>query len=288
MPRKKATGKKSPKRRPKPKPVAEHTLERGAKHFGEEVQRLGEKMERRGDEWDSWFHTTFGFVGPLISSVFGLLILAVAAWALMFVNVPLGSTFLTNMQAFLMVNIGLFFLVFLFFSYSTYFSKVSPRAYRPFSPIVTAAGIAIGLWIALQVVRIANFSLLNTTLSVIAFWLERSIFFVFLLALIVGYLVLLVRIGTEKPISKAAKARLPVIESKRPKTRGGVVHRLYRSGNDRILGGVCGGIAEYLTVDPTIIRLLWIVLTLMAWGSGIILYIILWIIIPRNPDHKWD
>ena len=61
--------------------------------------------------------------------------------------------------------------------------------------------------------------------------------------------------------------------------------RLYRSGNERILGGVCGGIAEYLNVDPTIIRLLWILFGFS--GIGIVFYFIAWIIMPRNPKHKW-
>ncbi|MCK5022732.1 MAG: PspC domain-containing protein [Candidatus Aenigmarchaeota archaeon] len=63
--------------------------------------------------------------------------------------------------------------------------------------------------------------------------------------------------------------------------------RLYRSGSDRILGGVCGGIAEYLGVDPTIIRILWI-LGILAWGMGVILYILFWLVIPRNPKDRWE
>jgi len=63
--------------------------------------------------------------------------------------------------------------------------------------------------------------------------------------------------------------------------------RLYRSANEKILGGVCGGIAEYYNVDPVIIRLLWIAMSL-AWGIGILLYIIAWIIVPKNPKHKWN
>lgn len=62
--------------------------------------------------------------------------------------------------------------------------------------------------------------------------------------------------------------------------------RLYRSGKHRILGGVCGGIGEYLNVDPVIIRLLWVIATL-ALGFGVLAYIIAWIIIPRNPNHRW-
>jgi len=57
--------------------------------------------------------------------------------------------------------------------------------------------------------------------------------------------------------------------------------RLYRSKKNRILGGVCGGIAEYLDVDPTIIRLLWIIGSLL-WGMGIIAYLLFWIIIPEK------
>ena len=64
------------------------------------------------------------------------------------------------------------------------------------------------------------------------------------------------------------------------------IKRLYRSGKDKILGGVCGGIAEYFGVDPVIIRLLWVLFAL-AYGTGIFLYIIAWIIIPRNPKYKW-
>ena len=61
--------------------------------------------------------------------------------------------------------------------------------------------------------------------------------------------------------------------------------RLYRSAKSKILGGVCGGIGDYLNVDPTIIRLLWILFAFS--GIGILLYFIAWIIIPRNPSQKW-
>ena len=58
--------------------------------------------------------------------------------------------------------------------------------------------------------------------------------------------------------------------------------RFYRSRNDKILGGVCGGVAHHLDVDPIIVRLLWIFLS-FAWGSGIIAYIVCWIILPLEP-----
>lgn len=56
--------------------------------------------------------------------------------------------------------------------------------------------------------------------------------------------------------------------------------RLTKSSTNRMICGVCGGIAEYFNIDPTIIRLLWVVLSCFA-GSGIIAYIVAAIIIPE-------
>ncbi len=58
--------------------------------------------------------------------------------------------------------------------------------------------------------------------------------------------------------------------------------RLYRSQRDRMLGGVCGGLGEYLGLDPTIIRLIFILLAMLG-GHGILLYLILWLVIPPAP-----
>ena len=55
--------------------------------------------------------------------------------------------------------------------------------------------------------------------------------------------------------------------------------RLYKSSTDKKVCGVCGGIANYFDVDPTVIRLVWVIFTL-AGGSGLIAYIIAAIIMP--------
>lgn len=57
--------------------------------------------------------------------------------------------------------------------------------------------------------------------------------------------------------------------------------RLCRSSSQKMLAGVCGGVAEYLGWDVTIVRVIWIVLTL-AGGSGILLYLILWLVMPQG------
>ncbi len=61
--------------------------------------------------------------------------------------------------------------------------------------------------------------------------------------------------------------------------------RIYRSRKEKILGGVCGGIGEYLDIDPVIIRLIAIIL-FFAYGSGILIYLCAWILIPLEPEEE--
>ena len=58
--------------------------------------------------------------------------------------------------------------------------------------------------------------------------------------------------------------------------------RLYRSKKDRMLGGVCAGLGEHLDIDPTVIRLIWAVVTVLSFGTGIAVYIVAWFLIPEE------
>jgi len=75
--------------------------------------------------------------------------------------------------------------------------------------------------------------------------------------------------------------------------------RLYRDADDKFLGGVCSGIAAYMNVDPTVVRLIFAIITFGGFGLGFLLYIVLWIVLPasrveaysgkrffRNPDDR--
>ncbi|HLF46745.1 MAG TPA: PspC domain-containing protein [Chitinophagaceae bacterium] len=75
--------------------------------------------------------------------------------------------------------------------------------------------------------------------------------------------------------------------------------RLFRDSSDKFLGGVCSGIANYLNVDPAIVRILFAIITFGGFGLGVLIYILLWIILPpkdldgfagkrlfRNPEDK--
>ncbi|CAN5354166.1 PspC domain-containing protein [soil metagenome] len=57
--------------------------------------------------------------------------------------------------------------------------------------------------------------------------------------------------------------------------------RLYRSKKDRMIAGVCGGIAEYFKIDPVLVRLLALLFVLGA-GTGFLAYLVLWIVVPEN------
>ncbi len=59
--------------------------------------------------------------------------------------------------------------------------------------------------------------------------------------------------------------------------------RLTRSLNDRMIGGVCGGLGQYLDMDPTIVRLLFVLLALCG-GHGVLIYLIMFLVIPSEPQ----
>lgn len=63
----------------------------------------------------------------------------------------------------------------------------------------------------------------------------------------------------------------------------GPARRLYRSRREKVIAGVCGGVADYFGIDPVIPRLVWVILVLGA-GIGILAYLICWVVIPQAPE----
>ena len=63
--------------------------------------------------------------------------------------------------------------------------------------------------------------------------------------------------------------------------------RLTRSTTDRWIAGICGGIGEYLEIDPNVIRVIWVILTVpTGFFPGIIIYILLWILLPEEGQAR--
>ena len=274
-----------------PARVEPHSIEKGVEQFAEEVGTLGEKFgkecEAHGKNAESWFRSTFGVVGPFLSSILGLIMPALFTWVLSLVNVPIGSGLLQNINYFLLAHIGWFFLIFLFFSYTSYVSKSFPIAYRPFAPLVSSAGITVCLWLVANALRVVNASLGIGTFSSVSMFIETNLLLFFLVFAFIGYVATILCSAAGRCGSRGTAPAPPKKAPAKPSGDGGRTSRLYRSGDDRILGGVCGGIAEYLGVDPVIIRFVWVIGTLASFGTGVLLYIIMWIIMPRNPHHDW-
>lgn len=68
------------------------------------------------------------------------------------------------------------------------------------------------------------------------------------------------------------------------KNNDDMTKRVYRLKSDRKIAGVCSGLAEYFNIDPTIVRLGWLI-AVFCWGGGLIAYLIAMIVIPEKPDQ---
>lgn len=62
--------------------------------------------------------------------------------------------------------------------------------------------------------------------------------------------------------------------------------KLYLSVTDRKIAGVCGGLGEYFDKDPTLFRILFILIVLFSFGLGIIAYLLMWAIVPKKPREN--
>ncbi len=79
----------------------------------------------------------------------------------------------------------------------------------------------------------------------------------------------------EEGSQKQAPANDPVYDSIRPRKR------LYRDPDSKVLGGVCGGLGAYLNVDPVVFRIIFALLAIGGFGTGILVYFILWVVTPE-------
>jgi phage shock protein C len=105
-------------------------------------------------------------------------------------------------------------------------------------------------------------------------WIVLSIWPGAIVLGIAAYLVAWVLIPVADIIDAPARARKPLL----------------RSRTDRRIGGVCGGLAEYFGADPTIVRVAWVVLTIVpcAIVFGVIAYLVAWLVIPPAPEPRFQ
>ncbi len=261
-------------------------LEQRVSDFTEEIEKLGKKVDMKGKAIDSWYYRTFGIVGPLISSLIGLIVLGIFIWIFTFFGPRLDSAVFRNIGRFLLHNLLIFFGLSLLVSYTNYGNKKYPHHFKWISPVTTAVGITAGLWIAFSIFDILSAGMDLPLLSWMSSFVISHVFLIFVVILLFGYLLLLLIVLTRSAVKTVTESPKKPAEPAEQKTTG--VKRLYRSGNEKIIGGVCGGIAEYVEIDPVVIRLIWIVGVFVTISTAILLYFIFWVIIPRNPRHSWD
>ncbi len=258
-----------------------------AKTFERHMKTVGEELDTKGKQMEGWYHRTFGVLGPLISSIIGIIILGAIIWILLLLGTKTNGTVFSELSSFLRAHIALLFGFSLLFSYTEYGNKVYPKYFRWVNPITTAAGIVVALWLVINILYILMPDLQIPFLTPVATAILTNMVIVFLCIVIVGYVVLLLLISTKPIVQEAVKSSRAQKKPPTSNPKEETYKRLYRSGNERILGGVCGGIAEYFNVDPVLIRLLWIIGLFVSVGTLILAYFIFWIIIPRNPHHAW-
>jgi len=276
--------------------------ERFDKAMEKHCEEFGSKKDEESNDFECEVETCCcgqkqGFLTPLIGAFIGLAFLILFTFVLEFIAFKSGLDFLRVIAVFIMDNLGLFFVAGIFFGYMDWFKKRACEAYRFFEPFVSSAGIVFGLWVAANVLQIIGAGLNNAQLFMISdFVLESTVLdngFVLFVNLgwafigfaLIGYISMLGSFFGNENKKNVKKHVKKMEEKKKPE---GTIKRLYRSGNDKMLGGVCAGLAAYENMDPSLVRLLWIVATVITgFVPGIIAYAVAWIVIPQNPKHKW-
>jgi len=141
---------------------------------------------------------------------------------------------------------------------------------------MTAAGLVVLLWVLANVFMIINKELDIGFIDRFGRYALDNLREIFVIVLLIALLILVFKHGrTEK-------------KYRRNKVNSGNMNRLYRSGKDKLLGGVCGGFGEYFDLDPVLVRIIWVILAFASLGTAVLIYIILWILIPRDPGYRWD
>lgn len=267
----------------------EKRVEDFAREFEDLGRRTGRAVEREfGRFREDFDHRErregglFGVLTPLLYSLVTLLVLVLVVGALKALGAE--AMVFDDLSVFLMENLWWMFILVLFFAYTSYLSSRFPRESRWITPATVAVGITAMLWIAAQVMDIISTNQDLPFLETFADWILVFLVPIFILVLLIGYLGLIIsisreRYGTWKRYDQSRREYPP--EDYRPRKQ------LYRSSRNKILGGVCGGLGEYMDVDPVVFRIIWIILLFVSFGGAILAYVLMWIVIPRNPHHRW-
>jgi hypothetical protein len=177
------------------------TMAKRGKDFVEEVEKLSEKFSKHAElksrefskDWKMWWFKTFGFIGPLIESIFGVIVISIGILALKFVNLPLHSSFISALANFVFSNLYWIFAAFLVFNYIDYFSKRYAKTYWITSPIIDSIGLAVMILIAVWIINFLNTFVRSSFTTYVSNFLYTNIVGIFFVFLVLGYAIMFIR-----------------------------------------------------------------------------------------------
>ena len=230
------------------------------------------------------YYDTFGHLAPLLSSLLGLLFLIFVIWAIGNMGEELGTAAFESVSEFLMDYLLIFFGLMLFFNYSSYVNREFGGYFSWIHPFISSVGVVIFLWFLAEVFIVFDGETDIGLIAGLARWVQVNLLIIFALVVLLSYIKRLSWTGARHERERIATE----YHEDYPGGETSDVKRLYRSGRDKLLGGVCGGIGDHLNIDPVIIRIIWVVGAFASFGTAVILYMILWILIPRDPRDRWE
>ena len=147
---------------------------------------FGEGLERTGKRASDWYDRTTGIFGPMISALFGLLLLVLAVLCIMILAEERGVW--VDLTDFVLTYLPLFFMLGLLGSYSTYFSRKYHSRFKWAMPITAAVSITAAFWIVARIMAIIDQSLEIPYIGTIYPWIDLLLPVIFVLVVAVGYL----------------------------------------------------------------------------------------------------
>jgi phage shock protein C len=229
------------------------------------------------------FDRSFKGVGPLLKALIGFsIILLVVEVLKAFSN---DSTFAGRFGNFLTDNLLLIFLILLLTAYSGYSSRRYKREYSIISPLIAATIITFMLWVVANLMDLLASSHNVDQLEIMSDLLFSILYIIFLLVLLIGYIGVIMRADRPQPPRSVPLSQPgpPFNAEPQPSQAYAQSPRMGRSSRDKVLLGVCGGMAEYFHTDPFLIRVLWVIGILLSFGVFVLAYLILAVVLPKNP-----
>jgi len=156
-------------------------------------ESFGRRMEAREKKMESIWTRTFGFMGPFIGSIVGILIIAIVIAFLNLMNTVVMNGFVSLLSNFLSTKIYIFFIASLFFGYCSYLSARHPKGWWLASPIVSSLRVIFVIWILAWIFNLIGIYTGNSAVTSFSSFALVSLPALLSIFIVIGYLIEMVR-----------------------------------------------------------------------------------------------